>query len=41
MSSTKALEIQHVLSAYCHSVDNGSVSAMVNLFAEEAVLMPY
>ncbi len=41
MSSTKTLEIQHALSAYCHYVDNGSVSAIADLFAEDAVLMPY
>ena len=41
MSSTKTLEIQHALSAYCHYVDNGSLSAIADLFAEDAVLMPY
>ena len=41
MSSTKTLEIQHTLFAYCHYLENGSVSAIVDLFAEEAVLIPY
>ena len=41
MPSTKTLEIQHALSAYWHYVDNGSASAITDLFAEEAVLIPH
>ena len=41
MPSTKTSEIQHALSAYRHYVDNGSASAIADLFTEEAVLIPH
>lgn len=33
--------IKHLLATYCHRVDRGTAAEVAELFAEDAVLMPY
>ena len=39
--STELAAIEQTLAAYCHRVDRGTADEVAELFAQDAVLMPY
>ena len=41
MTANEYILIQQTLAAYCHRVDRGTPGEVAELFAEDAVLMPY
>ncbi len=41
MKSNEIILVEQTLAAYCHRVDRGTADEVAELFAEDALLMPY